>query len=94
MQRIFPIEAEAQTIDGFPVGQVFEGLEDRDEGKQHWRDTRLAVLGIEVGEVLVVELVEEHIADELVDFAIIKEICYQGGSRFRNAMRRLGFEAH
>jgi hypothetical protein len=54
----------------------------------------LAVCGIQISEILVAELVEQHVADELVDRPFGKEVVDQGHGRRWNRTRREWFEAH
>jgi hypothetical protein len=44
-----------------------ERLEYHHKREQFWRDGMLTVVGVEISEILVAELLEQHIANELVD---------------------------
>jgi len=54
----------------------------------------LAVLGIQIGEVLVVELVKQDITDEAVDRILVEQRADQRLGVGRDRLRWLGFEAH
>jgi hypothetical protein len=74
VQPTLPVEAEAQAIHGLAVGEVFERLEDRHKREQHRRESRLAVVGVQVGEILIAELLEQYVTDKLVDRVFLSKL--------------------
>jgi uncharacterized protein with von Willebrand factor type A (vWA) domain len=74
VQRVFPIQPEAHVIRRLAVGAALQALEDQHEGEEGRRDRRAAGRGVEVGEVRVVEAVEEHVADEAVDGSLVEHL--------------------
>lgn len=94
VQRVFPGDVEGDIERRRAVGQILQRLKDADKGQQHRRQCRLAVVGIQVSEFLVVELVKQHIANETVDRSFIKHRADQRRGIGRDRHGRLWFEAH
>lgn len=93
MEGVLPGAAVLERERGIAVRQVLKVLEDGDKGEQHRREGRFAVIGIEVGEVLIVELLVEHIADEAVGAVGVEERGADPPGLLGHRARWLRFEA-
>lgn len=91
VQRILPVDAREYRFHRVTVGQVFERLEDCDQGEQHGRDTWLALLVVQVSEILVAVLLVEQVADELVGVVGGKVLSAPTGNFEREGARWLWF---
>src|SRR5690606_22452877 len=94
MQRVLPGDAVLQREHRVAVGEILQILEDGDKGEQHRREGRLTNNRVEVGELLVVELLVEYIADEAVGAVGVEQRSPDPSSIFGHRTRRLWFEAH
>jgi len=94
VQRILPGDVERDGEGSCAVGQILKRLENQDEREQNRRERGLAIFGIEVGEVRVVELLEQHIADEAIDRIFVEHWTDQRLGIGRDRLGWLGFEAH
>ena len=70
------------------------GAENGDKRQQHARDAELPTVRLETGEVLIVELLEQHIADEAVDGVLVELRADQRLGVRRDRLGPLRFEAH
>ena len=94
VQGILPLQVNLDRLGGLAVGQVLQRLEHQHQCDQHRRDRRATLFMVQVGEVLVVVVLVEQVADQLVG-VIGGEMLLAPGSHFRrHGARRLGLQAH
>ena len=52
-ERVLPVNPGAHRVGRLPVAEVLKKLKDRDQGQPPWGERRLALVGIEPAEILV-----------------------------------------
>ena len=66
VEGVLPVEPRGDSAHCCSIRPVFEALKDGDEGKQDRGNGGLALSMIEVGELLIMELLVETVADQAV----------------------------
>src|SRR6266511_2184150 len=94
VQGKFPIQARAYGVCRAAVGQIFEMLEHRHERDGDWRERRFALDMVQVGEVKVVKLGIERLADQAVGAVGCKMVGTPGGDFGWHLARRLRLYTH